>query len=183
MPDTHYAALLHADAQAHARRRQPLRLILIFLAVFFVLQYAWEMSRDSWLERTVIDHATVMPAAWLINALGTVAPVHADAYRIVSPLARLNIRNGCEGLETLFLLVAAFFSQPFPWKVRLWGIGLGTLLVYGLNQARIVILWHAWLDQRNLFGVLHGTVLPLVMIAVCLAYFLAFLARHESHPA
>lgn len=183
MPDTHYAALLHADAQAQARRRQPLRLILIFLAVFFALQYAWEMSRDTWVERAVIDHATVVPAAWLINALGTAAPVHADAYRIVSPLARLNIRNGCEGLETLFLLVAAFFSQPFPWKARLWGIGLGTLLVYGLNQARIVILWHAWLDQRSLFGVLHGTVLPLAMIAVCLAYFLVFLTRHESHPA
>ena len=111
MPDTHYAALLHADAQAHARRRQPLRLILIFLAVFFALQYAWEMSRDTWLERTVIDHATVVPAAWLINALGTAPPVHADAYRIVSPLARLNIRNGCEGLETPVFAGGGFF-QP-----------------------------------------------------------------------
>ena len=183
MSDTHYTALLHADAQTHAQRRRPLRLILIFLAVFFALQYAWEMSRDTWLERTVIDYATVVPAAWLINALGAEPPVHADAYRIVSAQTRLNIRNGCEGLETLFLLIAAFFSQPFPWKTRLWGIGLGTLLVYGLNQARIVILWHAWLDQRSLFGLLHGTVLPLTMIAICLAYFLVFLPRHESHLA
>jgi len=46
-----YIEFIEAESRAEAQRRQPLRVLLIFLAVFFSLQYAWEMSRDSWVER------------------------------------------------------------------------------------------------------------------------------------
>lgn len=64
-----YQELLDAEARAEARRHRPMRLMLIFLAVFFALQYAWEMSCGTWLERVVIDRATVAPATWLIDSL------------------------------------------------------------------------------------------------------------------
>jgi len=178
-----YQQLLDAEAQAEARRRRPLRLLLIFLTAFFALQYAWEMGRGSPIERAVIDHATVAPAAWLIDTLWPEQTATAQGNRIVSPQGRLNILNGCEGLETLFLLSAAFLAYPFAWRSRLVGLALGLVLVYLLNQARILLLWQAFLHDRALFGILHGTVLPLAMIAACLAYFLLFLARHEPRPA
>lgn len=178
-----YQELLDAEARAAARRRRPLRMLLIFLAIFFALQYAWEMGRGTWLERVVIDQATVAPAAWLIDSLWPGQGIQANGHRLVSPQGRINVLNGCEGLETLFLLVAAVLAYPFPWRARLVGLLLGTLLVYGLNQARLVLLWHAFQQDRALFGLLHGTVLPLVMVAVCLLGFLWFVARHDPRPA
>lgn len=178
-----YDQLLAQEARAEARRRRPPRLLLIFLAVFFALQYAWEMSRGSPIERAVIDHATVAPAAWLIDSLWPGQGIRAEGHRLVSPHGRLNVLNGCEGLETLFLLVAAVLAYPFPWRARLAGLLLGTLLVYGLNQARLVLLWHAFQQDRALFGLLHGTVLPLAMVALCLLGFLWFVARHDPRPA
>jgi exosortase/archaeosortase family protein len=86
-------------------------------------------------------------------------------------------------METLFLLTAAFMAYPFAWRPRLLGLGLGALLVFALNQVRIVALWHAFLHDRGLFGLLHGTVLPLALVAVCLVFFLAFIARHDPRPA
>jgi len=40
-PPSH-SEIVEADSCAQARRRQPWRVLLIFLAVFFALQYAWD---------------------------------------------------------------------------------------------------------------------------------------------
>ncbi len=168
------------QARAEARRRHPIRLVLLFLAAFFALQSAWGLCRGTALERLVIDQGTVMPAAALIHSIWPSQGVVAYGHSLIAPAARLNIINGCEGLETLFLLVAAFLAHSFAWKPRLGGIALGLVLVYGLNQLRLVLLWQTWLTDRDLFGLLHGTLLPLALIAVCLLYFLAFLRRYGT---
>lgn len=178
-PDLSYQAFLAIETHAEARRRRPLRLLLLFLATFLALQYGWEMSRGAALERFVIHDLTVRPAAWLIDVIWPQTGVQALGHRLVAPAGRLNILNGCEGLETLFLLVAAFVAYPFAWRARLIGIVSGVGVVFVLNQARIVMLWQVWSGDRALFGLLHGTLLPLAMIAVCLAFFLTFLARHD----
>lgn len=175
-----YDQILQAEARDAARRRRPLRLVLLFLASFLALQYAWEMSRGTALEGFVIHDLTVRPAAWIIDGLWPEFGVEARAHRLVAPAGRLNILNGCEGLETLFLLLAAFAAYPFAWRARLLGMALGVGLVFVLNQARIVLLWQVWLGERALFGLLHGTLLPLTLITACLAFFLFFLARHDA---
>lgn len=178
-----YQEFLDAEARAMARRRHPARLLLSFLAVFFALQYAWEMSRGSWLEKAVIDRATVVPAAWAVDSLWPEQGVRAQGHRLVSPHGRLNVLNGCEGLETLFLLIGALLAYPLSWPARLRGLLLGTLLVYGLNLARLIVLWHAFRHDRAVFALLHGTVLPLAMVGACLLAFLWFVARHDRQAA
>lgn len=183
MPDLSYDEFLRREAEAESRRRRPLRLLLLFLATFLALQYAWEMSRGTALERLVIHDLTVRPAAWIIDRVWPDAGVEAREHRLVGPRGRLNVLNGCEGLETLFLLLAAFVAYPFGWRARLLGMGLGSLLVFVLNQGRIVALWHAFTGDRALFGILHGTVLPLALVAACLVFFLSFLDRGGPRPA
>lgn len=178
-----YQEFLDNEARAEARRYGLARISVIFLLLFFSLQYAWEMSRGTWLEHAVIDQATVIPSAWAIDTVWPNQHVEAQGNRLVSPQARLNILAGCEGLESLFLLVAAFLAYPFTWQQRATGIAIGTLLIYVLNQVRIVILWHASIHDRGLFGLLHGTVLPLVLVATCLIFFLAFLSHHGHREA
>lgn len=172
-----YQEIIEAESRAEARRRAPGRVLLIFLAVFFSLQYVWEMSRGTVIERVFIDQLTVRPAAWMIDLLWPAFQVHAEGHRLVASAGRLNILNGCEGLETLFLLAAAFIAYPFAWRTRLFGLVAGALLVFALNQARIVVLWHAFLHDRAWFGILHGTVLPVLLVAASLIFFLAFLGR------
>lgn len=178
-----YQEFLAREAEAEAGRRHPLRLLAVFLLLFFAFQYSWEMSRDSALERLVIHDATVRPAVWIIGQLSPASGIEAQGSRMVSPQGRLNILNGCEGLETLFLLLAALLAYPLRRGVRLRGIALGVLLVFVLNQARIVMLWYAFLYDRALFGALHGVVLPLLMVVACLAFFLLYLARHAPGDA
>ena len=160
------------------RSPYPLWLSLaIFLGVFGILQWAWGEARDTWVERLVIHQATVKPAAALVQVITPEANAKPVAASIRAPGGGLNILNGCEGTEIMFLLVAAFAAANFGWKRKLTGLALGLGLVFALNQARILALFYAFRNERSLFDVLHTTVLPAVLIAAVALYFYAVLHR------
>jgi exosortase/archaeosortase family protein len=167
---------------APPRDPYPLWLTLtIFLGVFGVLQWAWGESRDTWIERLVIHEATVKPAAALVQVITPEANARPVAASIKAPGGGLNILNGCEGTEVMFLLVAAFAAVNLGWRHRLIGLALGLGLVFVLNQARILALFYAFRNERGLFDILHTTVLPAVLIAAVALYFYA--ALHRSRLA
>jgi len=155
--------------------------LAIFLSVFAVLQWAWGEARDTWVERLVIHQATVKPAAALVQVITPEANARPVAASIKAPGGGLNILNGCEGTEVMFLLVAAFAAVNLGWRHRLIGLALGLVLVFALNQARILALFYAFRNERSLFDILHTTVLPAVLIAAAALYFYA--ALHRSRLA
>ncbi len=162
------------------RNYRTLLSLILFVVTFFALQATWERCRDSVIETWVIDRATVLPAARIINGLWPEQQTIAQKNSLIAARGRLNILNGCEGLETLFLLIAAFVAYPLRWKTRLMGMGLSVVLIYVANQARIILLWWTIQQHPSLFGMLHGTVLPLILIAIALVFFMAFLPPRQS---
>lgn len=168
------------DKSTFPIRNSRIRPLAIFLITFITLQTSWELCRGSIIERAIIDHATVIPASWWLQRLWPEQSIHADGHSLVSPTNRLNILNGCEGLETLFLLAAAFMAFPLNWRLRVIGIVSSILLIYVLNQLRIVLLWWATRSAPQLFSLLHGTVLPLTLIAAGTLWFAAFMPQPRS---
>lgn len=172
------------DALPPARQpRAPWVSLLIFLAVFSLLQWSWTASRDTWVERLVVHDATVTPAAALVRLITPQIPAKAVAARIKAPGGGLNILNGCEGVEVMFLLVAAFAAVRMPWRQRTLAMASGLGLVFILNQARILTLFYAFRSDRALFDLLHTTVLPALLVAVAAGYFYATLHRSQGHLA
>ena len=156
----------------------PLWLTLaIFVGVFALLQWAWGEARESWVERLVIHQATVKPAAALVQWITPEANARAVAASIQAPGGGLNILNGCEGTEVMFLLIAAFAAVRLGWRQKLTGLALGLVLIFALNQARILALFYAYRNERSLFDLLHTSVLPAVLIGAVALYFYAVLHR------
>jgi len=155
--------------------------VSIFLLVFVFLQWGWSAARDTWLERVVIHHATVATAVALIRLGTPEIPAQAAGASIKAPGGGLNILNGCEGTEVMFLLVAAFVAVRLHWRHRAAGLAFGLAFVFILNQARILALFYAFRADRALFDALHTAVLPVILIALSAAYFYAFLhdRRHR----
>lgn len=151
--------------------------VLIFFVVFAVLQWTWSEARDTWIEQLVIHQATVRPAAALVRATSPEIDARPVAASIKAPGGGLNILNGCEGTEVMFLLVAAFAAVRLAWKRRLIGILTGLGLVFMLNQVRILALFHAFRNDRALFDLLHTSILPALLVAAVALYFYVFLHR------
>jgi exosortase/archaeosortase family protein len=147
--------------------------VAIFLVSFFVLQLAWTQARGTFLERWIIDYATVRTSVAVVNVLTPRTDAVAQGASILAAGGGVTVRNGCEGTEVLFLLVAALLSYPFTWGTRLAGAAAGVLYVFLINQVRLVALFYAVRNDSLLFGPLHGVVAPLVLILCTLLFFVA----------
>lgn len=51
-----------------------------------------------------------------------------------------------------------------------------------VNQARVLALFYAWRHDRGWFDALHGTLLPLMMVAAAAAIFMAWTTWLTRHP-
>lgn len=117
---------------------------VFFSLAFAVLQLGWQASRGTFVQRFVVHDCTVRPAVYLINILTPTVHAAAIGASVAAAGGGLNIENGCEGLEALFLLMAAFLVAPLAWRSRLLGLSVGSALVFVLNQARILTLFYAY---------------------------------------
>lgn len=85
--------------QARSRCPGPAGMVLLFLAVFMALQWAWSAARGTVVERAVIDGATVGTTVFLIRLADSSLEVKAEGSRLKAPGGGINILNGCEGTE------------------------------------------------------------------------------------
>lgn len=156
------------------------QVLLLFLVGYLLLQYAWDVSRGTALERAIIEVATVQTSVALINSLTPDVAAVAQGSRIVARGGGINVRSGCEGTELLFPLIAALVAFRFSWRVRWAGLGAGVLLVFALNQLRLLALFYSFRSNPRLFGELHALIGPLAMVIVMLILF-ALLAQWDMH--
>lgn len=155
---------------------------LIFALVYAVLQLGWLWLRDAPPGHWIRGDLTTRPAASLIHLITPEIPAQAIGNQIKAPGGGLVIKLGCEGVEALFILMAALVAAPLTWRSRLFGALAGALLIYILNQGRILCLFYAYRQDKSLFYLLHGSVAPLILIAVAGVFFYLWLQRFGLQP-
>jgi len=155
--------------------------VIVFALVFICLQLVWDTVRDTALERVLIHDVTVRPAAWLINLITPNVQAQAIDFSVRAYGGGLNILNGCEGLEALFLLIAAFVVLPITSRSRLIGMLVGIVFVFVINQLRILVLFYAYRADHALFDSLHSTVTPIAVVLLVGLYFYAWAFKASGH--
>lgn len=153
------------------------RFVLVFLGAFVLLQGVYQAITDSSAQRFFIETLTVRPSAAAIQMLRPQAGVVADSHRLVWNGGRLSVLNGCDGVEAMNLLIAAFIAVAGTMHMRLSGIALGVVLIYALNQIRIVALYFAFRSNKQLFELMHGLIGPLAIIALACLFFVWWIGR------
>jgi exosortase family protein XrtM len=160
-----------------------IRRVVLFVVVFSVLQLAWQASTESSAARIFVEKTIVAPAAFAINLATPAAKAYASGSHLRSPGGGINIINGCDGMELLFLLSAGFMVAPLAWRSRILGVLAGIPLIYILNQIRILALFYSNRSDPNLFDSLHGFVAPLGMVLLIAAYFYVWVFRAQRVDA
>jgi exosortase/archaeosortase family protein len=148
-----------------------------FVALFAILQTAYISIGSGRIERFVIEQVTVGGTALLLNWFDPDSAVVAQGARLSAPGGGLYVRAGCEGTDVALLLSSALLVANLPWRQRLLGVAAGLLLVFVLNQLRMLALFHAYRHHRHAFELLHGTLLPLAMVLVAGAFYLVWVGR------
>lgn len=159
---------------------------LMFVVCYLALQGIYVQCGSTAIERFVLINLGSQPAALLIDLLQPGLQAASVGTRVLAPGGSgININNGCEGTDLYFLLIAAFTAVALPWRMRCLGLGLGLVVSFVLNQARIIALFFAQRSDHALFDLLHTTVGPVLLVIALGLYFHTWLyvSRRTAHAA
>jgi exosortase family protein XrtM len=156
--------------------------LFLSAVLFCVLQWSWMQLRGTVVERVLVHDLTVGTATRLINMLTPQVQAHTDGAQISAAGGGINVLNGCEGTEVLWLLWAALASYPGTWRARVVGLLAGTAFVFVLNQARLVVLFYSFRHDPALFAQLHGLVTPLLMVVSIVVFFVLWARWQGGRP-
>lgn len=176
----------HSPENPHQDQANPasalLTQALIFILLFIFMQAGWQMLRDDAFGHFIRGTLTVKPAVMLIHFLTPHIQASALGNQILAPGGGLVIKIGCEGIEALFILIAGLLSVTMAWRAKLSGMLLGLMLIYVVNEMRILILFYAFRTDKALFQLLHGTIAPLALIAIAGLFYHYWLLNNQRHP-
>lgn len=125
-------------------------------------------------ERMAIDVLTVRPVVALIDLWDPSLGVHAAGPRVAAPGGGLHVLPGCEGVDVIIMTVAAMAVAPLSWRLRAAGMVAGVLVLVVVNWLRVMTLFHIHRNGQAWFGLAHGLVLPLAMVAAAGLFFVAW---------
>jgi exosortase H (IPTLxxWG-CTERM-specific) len=153
------------------RMRPEARFLLVFLLVLggaFAL-IAWRPVNDHVIEP--FTGAVAKASGVTLRALGQ--PVSRVGTMLRSPRFAVNIRNGCNGVEAMVILLAAIVAFPAPWKARLAGLALGAVAIQVVNLVRVVALFLTGAYLPRFFDTSHTVVWQsLVILSAVLIWIL-----------
>lgn len=69
--------------------------------------------------------------------------------------AAVNVKKGCDGLESIAFFTIGVLLVPFSWRSRLVGLAVGVSVLFLLNIFRIIILYFSQIYFPTLFDFLH----------------------------
>lgn len=174
-PDQH-------DWPAAPPRKPPSLFIqaLGFIALFVLFQASWQLVRDEAFGHFIRGEITVKPVVMLINLLTPGIGAVASGNQILALGGGLVIKLGCEGVEALFILLAALLTAAMGWRAKLKGLLIGSIFIYVFNQLRILGLFYVFRADKSLFYFLHATLAPLVLIALAGLFFHYWLTKYGT---
>ena len=127
---------------------------------------------DDFLRKSVYPTIIGHPSAKVINAITPDRNVRVHENKLSSRKAVLNIVRGCDGSGVWFMLMAAVLGFGARLKPTLAGLVLGTLVVYLINEVRIIGLFYLVEWKRSLFPVVHTYFAPTLIILLIAGFFL-----------
>lgn len=136
-----------------------------------------------------VNDAVIVPFTEAVTAAaGSVLRAAGEPNRVAgtilaSPAFAIDVKNGCNAVETMMLFAAAVIAFPAPVKRRLLALALGLPLIQLLNVLRLAMLFWLGVHHRRLFDVFHVAVWQAVMILAGVAIFASWSSRIAPRPA
>jgi len=132
--------------------------------------------------RPVNDHVivpftglVVRISASVLRVLGE--PTQASGTLLTSPAFAVDVKNGCNGVEAMLLLVAAMLAFPATARQRFVGLAAGVAAVQIANLARVVSLFWLGVHHRDVFELFHAAIWQTALILLSVVLFVLWSRR------
>jgi len=172
-----------ADAGDDEPPRRKLRPEARFLITFLVVLaasfafIAWKPINDRVIEPFTGQIAKASGVA--LNAIGQ--DVTRSGSMLRSPRFSVNIKNGCNGVEAMVILLAAIVAFPASWRARGIGLAVGALAIQVVNLVRVVALFLTGAYLPRFFDTSHTVVWQSLVILSAVLIWILWARRVAPH--
>jgi exosortase H (IPTLxxWG-CTERM-specific) len=157
---------------------------LTFLVLFIViLGGSFTLLSLTWVNDTLVEPFTagVARASGIaLNLIGQDITMHGTILR--NETFAVNVRNGCNGVETMLIFLAAVLAFPASWKARGIGLALGMVAIQGVNLVRVVALFLTGAYFPKLFDASHTVIWQSVVILFGVLLWIFWAHRFAAPP-
>lgn len=160
--------------------------VLLFGGLYLVFHLLYHLVPDQVLAEVVYRWGINEVAVAMINGIAPAELAYADGNRILSARAALEIVRGCDGSGVFFIAAAAMLAFRAPASRKIAGVVTAFILIYLLNQARVIGLYFAVAYRPHWFLPLHTFYIPTLLIVAIGLLFLIWAqaaVRAESPDA
>lgn len=112
----------------------------------------------------------------LIGICGGAAAVEGAILRAPGGFA-IEMRDGCNGVNVTVLLWAAILAFPASWKLKSYGLAVGTLAIQLLNVARFISLFYIGQYSMTWFEFAHAYLWETLLILDTIVVFWLWVGR------
>ncbi len=161
--------------------RQEIRFLTVFILILGggFMAISLNPVNDHVIEPFTAGIARV--SGWTLDLIGQDVTMQGTA--IHNQRFGVNIRNGCNGVETMIIFAAAVLAFPAGWRQRLLGLILGSIAIQLVNLVRVVALFLTGVYFRDLFDASHTTIWQTVVILCGVLLWIFWANRFAVPPA
>jgi exosortase family protein XrtM len=162
------------------RNRKECTFFVLFISIFIVSQSLYYFSRPLKIPQT-LQHTNTGISSAIINIISPKDMTTAEGVTIKSASGyTMNIAWGCEGVEGIFMLIAALVAYTLKRKWKLYGILAGTALLFILNIFRLVFLFYTIKYKPALFDIMHVYVGQTFIIFFAVLFFIGWVTAFSE---
>lgn len=144
---------------------QPLNSVLLkFTALMgiFYLTWATQFFQESFVKYVALAYAKSV--GLFLQMVKVPVLIMGDAIGDMN--FAVSIKNGCDGIEAMAILLFAILVYPTSWNNRIKGFLIGAACLILLNFIRIISLYFIGTHVPSLFEVMHVSVWQAIFILV-----------------
>ena len=171
-------ALLRLRMFFRSNRRE-IRFFLLFILYFALGQSFLYVSRSYTIEPLVTHNAWM--SSKIINVLTPDEKTTVQKSRIIgSRNFSISVEEGCDGIESILLVVAAIWAFQMGVKMKIFGALIGTFIIYLANQSRIIVLYYTLKYRPGIFDIMHIYIGQILIIFIGVVFFIAWASRFAA---
>jgi exosortase H (IPTLxxWG-CTERM-specific) len=133
-------------------------------------------------DRVIVPFTEVVARGTAMLLSSVESGVEATGTVIHSPRFALDVRNGCNGVEAVILLVAAILAFPATLRSRLIGVVVASVAIELLNFIRLGSLFWLGEHHRRIFEFFHVAVWQSLVILAAISIFILWSWKFAEKP-
>ncbi len=157
--------------------RREIRFIFLFILFFSVCQTLHYLT-SSYTTSFFVNKLHVLSCSKIINIITPEENTFVQNNIIGSGIFKLEIVRGCEGIEGILLIIAAICAFYMGVKQKIFGILIGSLIIYFSNLARIIVLYYTVKYKPALFEFMHIYIGQTFIILIGILFFITWISKY-----